>query len=204
MCFYEIRELFLAEYKDFFPGKRRGKHWRQQVSGSLNDEKTRIGGKTEFGWKQIIWWLKYGRKISKERVQETRGALDLRKLLLFLIISSLTAELIISSTPLSCPDVAADGKESLEMHSRLWNQPGLTSSDTSTKQIKEFYISLCSPHLLPSAGVQGSPEEKSSPIMPAPHRNWAGKTNHLHCQRSRKYFLNCITVEQKASLSCRL
>lgn len=85
MCFYKIRELFLAEHKDSFPWKRGGKEaleaaeasLAQQVPGSLNDENMGTGGQTIWamvGWKQIIKWLKYGRKISK---REFRGQEEL-------------------------------------------------------------------------------------------------------------------------------
>lgn len=52
------------------------------MSGSLDDENTGLGGKAAFGQ-----WLDgsrlLGRKISEEGVQGTRGALEVRKPLLF-------------------------------------------------------------------------------------------------------------------------
>lgn len=218
MCFYKIRELFLAECKDSFPWKRGGKEeleaaeasLAQQVPGSLNDENMGIGGKTVWvvvGWKQIIGWLKQGRKTLKEGVQGARGASDVRKLLFpdnlqpnwrmnHFFHSSLLPRCY-------CRWQSFCQRELGNAHQDC-DQPGLTSSDTS-KQIKECCIPLCFPHLLPSAGVQDPPKEKCP--HPSSHPLTVieqGKQIILHYQRARKYFLNCITVEQKASLSSRV
>lgn len=96
-------------------------------------------------------------------------------------------------------------KNLVNMHKEC-NQLALTSSNSS-KQIKKCSMFLLSSQTFPLSWNSGFLKKKKtnkkvvfSPITS--RDNLKGKARHLLCQRSRKYFLNCITAERKPSLSC--